>query len=73
MPERTESPQESPEPETRARYRIRLPEFVSDDEIGLGDMVKRATNWIGITPCGGCTRRAERLNRAVTFRSRRSD
>jgi hypothetical protein len=43
-------------------YRIRLPGFVSDKEIGLGDAVKRVTYALGIKPCGGCERRAALLN-----------
>ena len=48
-------------------YRVRLPGFISDDEIGLGDVVKRATYAMGIRPCGGCERRAATLNRWVVF------
>jgi hypothetical protein len=48
-------------------YRVRLPGFISDEEIGLGDAVKRATYAIGIRPCGGCERRAAALNRWVVF------
>ena len=56
-----------------ARYRVRLPGFVSDDDLGLGDAVTRATSRIGMRPCGNCRRRAATLNRWVTFagRSRR--
>jgi hypothetical protein len=48
-------------------YRVRLPGFVSDDDIGLGDAVKRVTYAMGIKPCGGCERRAAALNRWVVF------
>jgi hypothetical protein len=48
-------------------YRVRLPGFISDEEFGLGDAVKRATYAIGIRPCGGCERRAAALNRWVVF------
>lgn len=47
--------------------RIRLPGFVMEEEIGLGDAVKRATRTIGIQPCGGCERRAAALNRWMTL------
>ena len=47
----------------RPRYQVRLPGFVTDKEIGLGDVIKRATYAIGIKPCGGCERRATVLNR----------
>ena len=39
---------------------VRLPLFVSDEPVGLGDVVKRATASIGIKPCGGCADRAAR-------------
>jgi len=48
-------------------YRVRLPGFVRDEEIGLGDAVKRMTYAIGIRPCGGCAARAAALNRWVAF------
>jgi hypothetical protein len=48
-------------------YRVRLPGFLIDDEVGLGDAVKRMTYAIGITPCGGCEKRAAALNRWVRF------
>jgi hypothetical protein len=48
-------------------YRVRLPGFVIQHELGLGDVIKHATSLIGISPCGGCGRRAELLNRWVSF------
>ena len=48
-------------------FRVRLPGFVRDEEIGLGDVVKRMTYAAGIRPCGGCEKRAAALNRRVTF------
>ena len=50
-----------------APYRVRLPGFINDEEIGLGDAVKRMTYAMGIRPCGGCERRAAALNRWVAF------
>lgn len=50
-----------PEEKTKSEpqpYRARLPGFVSDEEIGLGDVIKRVTSTFGISPCGGCERRA---------------
>jgi hypothetical protein len=47
--------------------RMRLPGFLVEDEVGLGDVIKRATYAIGIKPCGGCERRATTLNRWVSF------
>lgn len=52
--------------------RIRLPGFVNDNDIGLGDAIKRTTSAVGIRPCGGCGRRAETLNRRFVFSGRRS-
>ena len=51
-------------------YRVRLPEFILEQEIGLGDVVKRATSIIGIRPCGGCEGRAAALNRRFVFSGR---
>lgn len=53
-------------------YRVRLPGFIDDQEVGLGDVVKRATYSLGIRPCGGCERRAAALNRwfVLTGRAR---
>jgi hypothetical protein len=58
------------EPEQRQErqpYRVRLPGFVKDEDVGLGDIVKRATYSFGIRPCAGCGRRAAALNRWVVF------
>ena len=54
----------------RPAHQVRLPGFISDEEAGLGDVIKRATSYIGIKPCGGCERRAAVLNRWVTFTGR---
>ncbi len=55
----------------RQPYRVRLPGFITDEEIGLGDVIKRATSTFGIRPCGGCERRAAALNRWLVFSGRR--
>lgn len=34
---------------------------------GLGDAVARVTKAMGFTPCGGCERRRQALNRIVPF------
>jgi len=54
------------EPE-RPLHRIRLPGFLVEDEIGLGDAIKRVTYAMGIKPCSGCERRAAALNRWIGF------
>lgn len=61
---------DSPDQSEHPPHRVRLPGFITDEEIGLGDVIKRATSYIGIKPCGGCERRAVALNRWVIFTSR---
>jgi hypothetical protein len=56
----------------REPRRVRLPGFLAEDPVGLGDAIKRATSAVGIKPCGGCARRAEALNRRVQFTGRMS-
>jgi hypothetical protein len=63
-------PDKPSEPTEKKPFRVRLPGFVTDEEVGLGDVVKRATTSLGITPCGGCRQRAEALNRRVVFTPR---
>jgi len=54
-------------------FRVRLPGFVSPEEdVGLGDVIKRATSLAGVKPCSGCSQRAAALNRRVAFSGRRS-
>ena len=48
-------------------YKVRLPGFMSDGDVGLGDVVKRITYAAGIKPCGGCEKRAASLNRLLKF------
>jgi hypothetical protein len=50
---------------------IRLPGFINDDDVGLGDAIQHVTSAIGIRPCGGCERRAAALNRLLIFKGRR--
>lgn len=50
---------------------VRLPVFISEEPVGLGDVIKRATSAIGIKSCGGCAQRAARLNSRVAFTGRR--
>jgi hypothetical protein len=49
-------------------FRVRLPGFISDEQVGLGDAVTRITYAAGIKPCGGCGRRAAALNRWMVFK-----
>jgi hypothetical protein len=48
-------------------FRVRLPGFITDEQIGLGDVIKRTTSYFGIKPCGGCEKRAAALNRWMVF------
>jgi hypothetical protein len=48
-------------------YRIRLPGFVVDHDIGLGEVIKKGISYLGIRPCRGCEARSARLNRRVVF------
>ena len=57
---------DTPAPE-RARHQVRLPGFITEEEIGLGDLLKRTTYLAGIKPCGGCEQRAAVLNRWMSF------
>jgi hypothetical protein len=67
--ERNDSPDKSePSP-----HRVRLPGFITDEEIGLGEVIKRATSYLGIQPCGGCNRRAATLNHWLVFTNRQSN
>lgn len=54
----------------RQPYRVRLPEFITDADVGLGDVIKRVTSTFGIKPCNGCERRAAALNRWFVFTGR---
>jgi len=52
-------------------HRLRLPGFIIDEEIGLGDVIQRTTSYVGMQPCGGCERRARALNRWIALTRRR--
>jgi len=64
-----------PEEKTKSEppsYRVRLPGFIRDEDLGLGDAIKHVTRVFGIRPCGGCERRAAVLNRWLVFTGRRA-
>jgi hypothetical protein len=63
----TEPEQEQPEEAAG----LRLPGFINDEDVGLGDILKGLTSVVGIRPCGGCERRAAALNRRIIFSGRR--
>jgi hypothetical protein len=56
-----------PDKSERPAHRVRLPGFLIEEKIGLGDVIKKATYAMGIKPCGGCERRAAALNRWMTL------
>lgn len=51
----------------REPHRVRLPGFLIEEEVGLGEVIKRVTYAMGIKPCGGCEKRAAALNRWMHF------
>jgi hypothetical protein len=56
----SEEPQHPP-------HRVRLPGFLIEEEIGVGDVINRVTYAMGVKPCGGCEKRAAALNRRMHF------
>ena len=55
----------------KSLHRARIPGFNADAEVGLGDVIKRATSLVGIRPCGPCGKRAASLNHWLVFSGRR--
>jgi hypothetical protein len=51
--------------------RVRLPGFLVEGDIGLGEVIKRATSLAGISPCSSCAERAKRLDGRIVFSKRR--
>ncbi len=60
-------PQERNDPAEHRPLRMRLPGFVGEDAVGLGDAVSRIAQAVGVKPCGGCAQRADWLNRHMIF------
>ena len=56
-----------PEKDEQPVHRVRLPGFLIEEEVGLGDVIKKTTYAMGIKPCSGCEKRAAALNRWMTF------
>ena len=52
---------------TNPPHRVKLPGFLIDEEIGLGDAIKKITYIMGIRPCDGGLKRAAKLNRWMRF------
>jgi hypothetical protein len=71
MPTSESERRDTQEPRGGSRpFSVRLPGFVREQPVGLGDAIKRVTYAVGIKPCGGCGRRAAALNRWVVFTGR---
>ena len=66
---KTEIQETQEDKNNRQPYRVRLPGFLVEEEIGLGDVIKRVTSTFGIQPCDGCQRRAAVLNSWLVFSS----
>jgi hypothetical protein len=64
--------QVNPEQHERRPRRIRIPGFITEEDIGLGDVIKKATSAAGIKSCSGCARRAAHLNHRIVFSKRAS-
>jgi hypothetical protein len=62
---------DSPGEVAKPRHRVRLPRFLVQEPAGLGDLVKRGTMALGVSPCGGCQQRAARLDRWIRVEPRR--
>ncbi|MBU49970.1 MAG: hypothetical protein CL920_14885 [Deltaproteobacteria bacterium] len=57
-------------PESARPRRIQVP-FMGQQEVGLGDAIKKMTGAVGIKPCGGCQKRAEALNKRFVLSGRK--
>ena len=64
---KTSEDNSTPDQSGHPSHYVRLPGFIVDEDIGLGDAIKRTTSYFGIQPCGGCERRAAALNRWMVF------
>ena len=64
---RRSQPKKDEQMEQHSAHRVRLPGFLIEEKIGLGDLIKKTTYAMGIQPCGGCEKRAAALNRWMTF------
>jgi hypothetical protein len=65
-----QEPKEQARPPQAPTHRIRLPGWLVQEDVGLGDVVKSVTYRAGIKPCVGCKERAAALNRWVVFSRR---
>jgi hypothetical protein len=56
---------------TKSTYRLKLPQFIIQESVGLGEVIKRGTTALGIRSCQGCEQRAAQLDRRFRFEPRR--
>ena len=54
-------------PAMTPKLSIRVPAFVTDESLGLGDAVSRIARAASMSPCGGCDSRRNWLNRWIVF------
>jgi hypothetical protein len=66
MTKSTES-QHDPSTQDGPAHRIRLPTFIIEETVGLGDLVHGVTSYFGIRSCGSCERRKATLNKWLVF------
>jgi hypothetical protein len=58
-----ESEADSPSTDrSNAKHSLRLPKFITKESVGAGQVVKRITGLVGVTPCKPCEERADRLD-----------
>lgn len=57
----------SNEQHLQPRHAVRLPRFITDESVGLGQVVKRVTGSLGFRACRSCEERAARLDQWLRF------
>lgn len=55
---------------SRPLHTLRIPGGLISKPLGLGTAVERASNAVGLSPCGGCRARAQRLDAWVELAPR---
>jgi len=53
---------------THTSQPVQIPVPFDIQPVGLGDLIKRITDFLHIPQCGGCQERQEYLNERVEFR-----
>lgn len=65
------SPNETERLQSQQPTRVRIPGFITEHDLGLGEALQRITTYFHIPACDGCARRAAVLNRWMTLSGRR--